>query len=77
MRAPINTLQVFLQQVENIGETGPSPNGAISERGATVLLNLFTGKLCQRLLHDRTVSFLHSRVWRYFSAPPRRDTAAL
>jgi predicted PurR-regulated permease PerM len=43
MRAPINTLQVFLQQVENIGETGPSPNGAISERGATVLLNLFTG----------------------------------
>jgi predicted PurR-regulated permease PerM len=43
MRAPIYTLQVFLQQVENIGETGPSPNGAISERGATVLLNLFTG----------------------------------
>jgi predicted PurR-regulated permease PerM len=29
--------------VENIGETGPSPNGAISERGATFLLNLFTG----------------------------------
>jgi predicted PurR-regulated permease PerM len=43
MRAPINTLQVFLQQMENIGETGPSPNGAISERGATVSLNLFTG----------------------------------
>jgi predicted PurR-regulated permease PerM len=43
MRAPINTLQLFLQQVENIGETGPSPNGAISERGATFLLNLFTG----------------------------------
>ena len=35
MRAPINTLQLFLQQLENIGETGPSPNGAISERGAT------------------------------------------
>src|SRR3984885_8382260 len=32
MRAPINTLQLFLQQVENIGETGPSQNGAISER---------------------------------------------
>src|SRR5271169_3332824 len=30
MRAPINTLQLFLQQVENIDETGPSPNGAIS-----------------------------------------------
>jgi predicted PurR-regulated permease PerM len=43
MRAPINTLQLFLQQVENIGQTGPSPNGAISERGATFLLNLFTG----------------------------------
>jgi predicted PurR-regulated permease PerM len=43
IRAPINTLQLFLQQVENIGETGPSPNGAISERGATFLLNLFTG----------------------------------
>ena len=43
MRAPINTLQLFLQQVEDIGETGPSPNGAISERGATFLLNLFTG----------------------------------
>ena len=43
LRAPINTLQLFLQQVENIGETGPSPNGAISERGATFLLKLFTG----------------------------------
>jgi predicted PurR-regulated permease PerM len=32
IRAPINTLQLFLQQVENIGETGPSTNGAISER---------------------------------------------
>ena len=35
MRAPINTLQLFLQQVEDIGATGPSPNGAISERGTT------------------------------------------
>ncbi len=43
MRAPINTLQGFLQQAEDIGETGPSPNGAISERGATLLMNLFTG----------------------------------
>ena len=43
MRAPINTLQLFLQQVENIGETGPSPNGAISEHGEAFLLNLFTG----------------------------------
>jgi predicted PurR-regulated permease PerM len=37
LRAPINTLQLFLQQVENFGETGPSPNGAISERGASLL----------------------------------------
>jgi hypothetical protein len=36
MRAPINTLQQFLQQVEDIGETGPSSNGAISERGTAL-----------------------------------------
>src|SRR6202167_4245313 len=38
MRAPIHTLQLFLQQVEDIGGTGPSPSGAISERGATLLM---------------------------------------
>jgi AI-2E family transporter len=43
MRAPINTLQLFLQQVEDIGGTAPSPNGAISERGTTLLMTLFTG----------------------------------
>jgi len=43
LRVPINTLQLFLQQVEDIGETGPSPNGAISERSATLLMKLFTG----------------------------------
>ena len=43
MRVPINTLQLFLQQVADIGGTGPSPNGAISERGATLLMKLFTG----------------------------------
>jgi predicted PurR-regulated permease PerM len=43
MRGPINTLQLFLQQVEDIGGTGPSQNGAISERGATLLMKLFTG----------------------------------
>jgi predicted PurR-regulated permease PerM len=43
LRAPINTLQLFLQQVEDIGETGPSPKGAISERGATLLMKLITG----------------------------------
>ena len=43
MRAPINTLQGFLQQVKDIGEPGSSPNGAISERDATLLMKLFTG----------------------------------
>jgi predicted PurR-regulated permease PerM len=43
LRVPINTLQVFLQQVEDIGGTGPSPNGAVSERGAALLTTLFTG----------------------------------
>jgi predicted PurR-regulated permease PerM len=41
-RAPINTMQRFLQQVQDFGE-GPSQNGAISERGAALLMKLFTG----------------------------------
>jgi hypothetical protein len=32
MRVPINALQLFLQQVEDIGGTEPSPNGAVTER---------------------------------------------
>ena len=43
MRVPINSLQLFLQQVEDIGGTEPSPNGAVSERGAALLTTLFTG----------------------------------
>jgi predicted PurR-regulated permease PerM len=43
MRAPIHTLQLFLQQVEDIGGTEPSPNGAVSERGVALLTTLFTG----------------------------------
>ena len=42
MQEPINTLQRFLQQVEDIG-TGPSPNTAASPRGPTLLTKLFTG----------------------------------
>ena len=34
LRVPIDTLQLFLQQVEDIGATQPSPNGPVSERGA-------------------------------------------
>jgi predicted PurR-regulated permease PerM len=41
MRGPIDTLQRFLQQVEEFGGTGPSPNA--SARGPTLLTKLFTG----------------------------------
>jgi predicted PurR-regulated permease PerM len=43
MRAPINTLQGFLQQVEDFGATGPSPNAAPSALGSTLLTKVFTG----------------------------------
>jgi predicted PurR-regulated permease PerM len=43
MRAPINTLQRFFQQVEDIGETGPSPKATVPEQGPTLLMRLFTG----------------------------------
>jgi predicted PurR-regulated permease PerM len=43
MRAPINTLQRFLHQVENFGGTGPSPDAALSPRGPALLTTLFTG----------------------------------
>jgi predicted PurR-regulated permease PerM len=43
LRQPIDTLQRFLQQVENIGETAPSPSASASERGPTLLTKLFTG----------------------------------
>ena len=43
MRAPINTLQGFLQQVEDFGTTGPSPNAVAPALGSTLLTKLFTG----------------------------------
>jgi predicted PurR-regulated permease PerM len=43
MREPIDTLQRFLRQVEDFGETGSSPNAAASTRGPTLLTRLFTG----------------------------------
>ena len=42
MRQPIDTLQRFLQQVEDFG-TGPSPNATTSAQGPTLLTKLFTG----------------------------------
>jgi len=43
LREPINTLHRFLQQVEDFGGTGPSPNAAALARGPTLLTRLFTG----------------------------------
>ena len=43
MREPIDTLQQFLQQLEDFGETGPSPNAAVAARGPTLLTKLFAG----------------------------------
>jgi predicted PurR-regulated permease PerM len=42
MREPIDTLQRFFHQVEDFGQTGPSPNAAASARGPTLLTNLLT-----------------------------------
>jgi predicted PurR-regulated permease PerM len=43
MRAPINTLQRFLQQVEDIGGTTPVANSLAAARGPTLLTELFAG----------------------------------
>jgi AI-2E family transporter len=78
MREPINTLQQFLQQVEDFGGTGAPQNATASARGPTLLTNLFTGTRNFASGFFTTVLFLFpSRVWRYLPAPPRRDTAAL
>jgi predicted PurR-regulated permease PerM len=42
LRDPVDTLQRFLQQVEDFGETAPSPISA-STQGPTLLSKLFTG----------------------------------
>jgi predicted PurR-regulated permease PerM len=43
MREPINTLQLFLQQVENFGGTRPLSSATASGGGPTLLATLFTG----------------------------------
>jgi predicted PurR-regulated permease PerM len=43
MRAPLDTLQRLLQQVEDFGGTGPSSNATASTAGSTLLTKLFTG----------------------------------
>jgi predicted PurR-regulated permease PerM len=42
MREPIDTLQRFFHQVEDFGQTGPSPNTPASAQGPTLLTNLLT-----------------------------------
>jgi predicted PurR-regulated permease PerM len=43
MREPIDTLQRFLQQVEDFGGTAPSPDAAAPAPGPSLLTKLFTG----------------------------------
>jgi predicted PurR-regulated permease PerM len=43
MREPVDTLQRFLRQVEDLGETRPSPTVAAPAQGPTLLSKLFTG----------------------------------
>jgi predicted PurR-regulated permease PerM len=43
LREPIDTLQRFLQQVEDFGAEAPSPTAAPAARGPTLLTKLFTG----------------------------------
>ncbi|MGZ5810992.1 MAG: AI-2E family transporter [Xanthobacteraceae bacterium] len=43
MREPIDTLQKFLQQVEDFGSAAQSPFTATSAQGPTLLTKLFTG----------------------------------
>jgi len=43
LREPINTLQQFLQQVEDFGGTEPTTTVTASARGQTFLAKLFTG----------------------------------
>ena len=43
VREPFDTLQRFLQQLQDFGETAPSPTVAASAQGPTLLSKLFTG----------------------------------
>jgi predicted PurR-regulated permease PerM len=43
LRAPIDTVQRFWQQVENFGGTGPSPKATAPAAGTALLTNLFSG----------------------------------
>jgi predicted PurR-regulated permease PerM len=43
MREPINALQRFGHQVEDLGGTAPSPNATAIASGPTILAKLFTG----------------------------------
>ena len=77
MREPIDTLQRFLQQVEDFGGTGPSPNAAASAQGPSLLSKLFTGTRSFASGFFTTVLFVFFLLVSGDSAPSRRDTAAI
>ena len=59
LRAPIDTLQQFLQQVENIGTTGARQDAAPSSGGPTLLATLFAGTRSFASGFFTTVLFLY------------------
>src|SRR3984957_19946925 len=59
LRAPIDTLQQFLQQVENIGTTGASQDAAPSLGGPNLLATLFAGTRSFASGFFTTVLFLY------------------
>ena len=78
MREPLDTLQRFLQQVEDFGAgTVTKCRGAAARSNSSVETIFGDPRLCQRFFQDGAVSFFLTRVWRYLPTPPRRDTAAL
>jgi predicted PurR-regulated permease PerM len=59
LRAPIDTLQLFLQQVENIGTTGAHQDAAPSREGPNLLATLFAGTRSFASGFFTTVLFLY------------------
>ncbi len=79
MREPVDTVQRFLQQIEDFGGTGTVTDcSSVGARPNSSVEAIHRGpKLCRRFFYDGAFSFFPSRVRRHLSASPRRDTAAL
>ena len=78
LQAPINTLQRFLQQVEDYGQPAGAPPRSRAG-GSTLMTKLFTGTRNFASGFFTTILFLlfPARVWRHIPAAPRRDIAKL